>query len=416
VLLTIARLVLYGSRQPLSAWESQTLRRLRRLKTYSDALGRLREAIAVRRAVAKSSRARGLHRQEPVSTLAAIQSILRALPDAALMVDEFGVLVAANALAIDALGDVKPGRPLSATSRRPELQAIVARAFDSEERVAFELTTRPPIERRMLGSATRVEGLGGAAPSRHVLIVLQDNTERDALSRMRMEFVANASHELRTPLASLTGFIETMAGPAKDDAAARQRFLGIMAEQAARMTRLIDDLLILSRVEMRAHLAPTGTVDLNDVITDAARQLAEAAKKDNISLIVEPSPRPVQVTGDQDELMQAAYNLVHNAIKYGRPGGTVSLRTALDHDRAGGRARGRLIVADDGPGIAAEHIPRLTERFYRVNTADSRKKDGTGLGLAIVKHIVTRHRGTIDIASDVGRGATFTLGFPATSA
>lgn len=172
--------------------------------------------------------------------------------------------------------------------------------------------------------------------------------------------------------------------------------------------------MLLSRVEMRAHLAPTGTVDLNDIVTDTARQLSEAAKKEGMSLIVEPSARPVRVTGDYDELLQAAYNLVHNAIKYGKAGGTVSLRTALDHDRAGGRARGRLIVADDGPGIPPEHIPRLTERFYRVNTADSRKKGGTGLGLAIVKHITTRHRGTIDIASDVGRGATFTLGFPAT--
>lgn len=391
------------------------MRRLRRLEPYAGAFGRLRRAIVDRASLSKPARAAAAAGRKPetAETLAAIQSMLRALPDAALVVDEFGVLVAANALADDVLGALEPGQSLSAMSRRPELQAIVARAFDATDRVSFELTTRPPIERRMLGSATRIDGLGGTATSRHVLIVLQDNTERDALSRMRMEFVANASHELRTPLAALSGFIETLSGPARDDPAARERFLAIMGEQAGRMSRLIDDLLLLSRVEMRAHLAPTGSVDLNDVVADAARQLSEAANKEGISLIVEPSSRPVRVTGDYDELLQAAYNLVHNAIKYGKPGGTVSLRTALDHDRAGGRARGRLIVADDGPGIPAEHIPRLTERFYRVNTADSRKKGGTGLGLAIVKHIATRHRGTIDIVSDVGRGATFTLGLPA---
>jgi two-component system, OmpR family, phosphate regulon sensor histidine kinase PhoR len=229
---------------------------------------------------------------------------------------------------------------------------------------------------------------------------------------MRMEFVANASHELRTPLAAVSGFIETLRGPAKDDAVAREKFLGIMSEQAQRMTRLIDDLLVLSRVEMRAHLVPVTVADLNHVAAEAVRLAASLAKKEAAILDLELSGADMKLPGDHDELLQAAQNLVQNAVKYGRTGGRVTIRTARERDRRGGMVV-RFSVTDDGPGIAAEHLPRLTERFYRVNTAASRQKGGTGLGLAIVKHIAARHRGRVDVQSAPGQGSTFSLVFPA---
>jgi two-component system, OmpR family, phosphate regulon sensor histidine kinase PhoR len=338
--------------------------------------------------------------------------MLGALPDAGLMIDARGNLAAANALAAEVFGFAKIGRPLSATTRHPDLPGVIARASKNGDRVAFELSIRSPIERRLDGTATRIAGLVGLGTAPHVLIILQDTTERDALSRMRMEFVANASHELRTPLAALSGFIETLHGPARDDPEARQRFLGIMAEQAGRMTRLIDDLLLLSRVEMRAHLPPSGTVDLNELAADAVRQLTSNAQVEGLTVHLEPFAQPVRVVGEHDELLQAAYNLVHNAIKYSRTGGSIKVQTRIEPDPTGHGARAILAVADDGPGIAREHIPRLTERFYRVSTSASRAKGGTGLGLAIVKHIATRHRGSIQVTSEVGRGSIFTLEFP----
>jgi two-component system phosphate regulon sensor histidine kinase PhoR len=218
--------------------------------------------------------------------------------------------------------------------------------------------------------------------------------------------VANASHELRTPLASLRGFVETLQGPAREDAAARERFLGIMAAQAERMTRLIDDLLSLSRVELRAHLPPRGIVELNEAAAYVAQTLEPLAKGAGTRLALQPLDGPARIQGDRDEIVQVLQNLVHNAIKYGRENGTVTIDIARENGRVA------VAVADDGPGIAAQHLPRLTERFYRVNVASSREKGGTGLGLAIVKHVLARHRGDLRIASRVGEGSTFTVVFP----
>ena len=351
-----------------------------------------------------------IHLPDPLSSVTAI---LDALPDAALIIDDASQVMHGNALARELLGTVRRGEHLSQTTRDPDLATAVAAARGTGRRALFELTVRRPVERRLEGAANRLSigHPGHEAPA--ILVVLQDISERDALARMRMEFVANASHELRSPLAALSGFIETLSGSAKDDTVARERFLGIMSEQAARMTRLIDDLLLLSRVEMRAHLEPIAIADLNVVAADAVNQMASTARKDGTRLMCEPLPERAGIRGDHDELVQAVQNLVQNAIKYGRTGGTVIVR--VSRGQSGRRQEGelRISVIDDGPGIAAEHVPRLTERFYRVNTAASREKGGTGLGLAIVKHIVTRHHGTIDIATEVGRGTTITLGYPA---
>jgi two-component system phosphate regulon sensor histidine kinase PhoR len=228
---------------------------------------------------------------------------------------------------------------------------------------------------------------------------------------MRTDFVANASHELRTPLASVRGFIETLQGPARNDEAARQRFLPLMAEQAERMTRLIDALLLLSRVEEKANLRPTGRVDVGEVIADAIRTMAPAAKARGMTISAAPGAEALIVRGERDELFQVFQNIIENAVKYGRDGGSIRILTTRDAGNRVGR-QVAIAIVDDGPGIAPDHLPRLTERFYRVNAEHSRRVGGTGLGLAIVKHIVNRHGGELAIESAVGNGTTARVVLP----
>ncbi len=345
----------------------------------------------------------------PAEHMDGLRALINALPDVVLLLDRKGALLAANVAAGEIFGRLYLGEHIGRTARQPELSGAVNATLASGEKAVFELAIKKPAERHLDGSVSR---LAGFADQPALIVVLQDISERETLARTRMEFVANASHELRTPLASVTGFIETLRGSAKNDTAARERFLGIMSEQAQRMSLLIDDLLVLSRVEMRAHLTPVTATDLNHIAAESARLAEAQARKETITVTLELSVADMTIPGDHDELMQAAQNLVQNAIKYGRPGGRVVLRTARERDRRG-IATVRLSVEDNGPGIAAEHLPRLTERFYRVNTAASREKGGTGLGLAIVKHIATRHRGRVEVQSTLGVGSTFSLVFPA---
>jgi two-component system, OmpR family, phosphate regulon sensor histidine kinase PhoR len=250
--------------------------------------------------------------------------------------------------------------------------------------------------------------LAGYEPA--ALATLRDMTEAHRVERMRVDFVANASHELRTPLASLLGFVETLQGPAKDDAAAREKFLAIMREQAQRMARLVDDLLSLSRIEQHLHLRPDTLVDLAMLVAHIVDTLSPMAEESGLTLSVELAQNVI-VPGDRDELARVIENLIENAIKYGRKdegaeAGAIEVSLALAQGDA------VLTVTDHGPGIAPEHLPRLTERFYRVDAGKSRAKGGTGLGLAIVKHIVLRHRGRLVIDSTLGKGATFRIFLP----
>jgi two-component system, OmpR family, phosphate regulon sensor histidine kinase PhoR len=342
--------------------------------------------------------------------------LIDSAPSAMMLLDPRLFVLHGNSHAREALGTLRIGEHVSRSSRHPELTQALGRIQDGEQQASFEMQVRGPIERHLHGAATRLASQGQskqeADTASTILLVLQDISERDALARMRMEFVANASHELRTPLASLSGFIETLQGPAKDDPNARERFLGIMAEQAARMRRLIDDLLLLSRVEMRAHVTPTERADLNAVVAEAIKPLSGQAEASGTTLTVVTAATAPHVRGDHDELVQAVQNLVQNALKYGRPKGTVTVQVLSPEDSRGAVPSVAISITDDGPGIAAEHLPRLTERFYRVSTAASREKGGTGLGLAIVKHIVTRHQGRLEITSTVGRGSTFEIHLP----
>ncbi len=322
--------------------------------------------------------------------------LVRVYPHAAALIDPAGVVFALNALATQHFPLARTGDPASFSFRDPQVQEALQRAAGGEDS-RFELVDRLPMERAF--DVTVAPAGGGFA-----LMVLEELTERRKLERLRVDFVANASHELRTPLASVLGFIETLRGPARNDKAAAERFLGIMEEQARRMARLVDDLLSLSRIELQAHVRPRDVV----VLQDAARQILDGlrhrAAEGGVALSLDAPAAPLRVRGDRDELLRAFENLIENAIRYGGAGGRVAISMG-----ASGPDEAFATVRDFGPGIAAEHLPRLTERFYRADAAASRQTGGTGLGLAIVKHIMLRHRGRLEIDSEPGKGSAFTL-------
>lgn len=330
------------------------------------------------------------------------EALIAALPGPAILVSPDDTILAFNGEARKLMGGLRAASPLTAATRHPDLLGAIrqSRATGFAQRLQYE--ERVPIERRIQAV---VAPIGGTSPA-HLIIALSDLTEIARTEQMRADFVANASHELRTPLAALKGSIETLQGPAREDPAARDRFLNVMASQATRMTRLIDDLMSLSKIEMREHLAPDGVVDVCAVARSAVEGLEPLAREADVKMELEDPISPMMVRGDPQELEQVVQNLVQNAIKYGRQGGIVRIGIERRHGRIAIR------VADDGPGIAAEHLPRLTERFYRVDAPASRSRGGTGLGLAIVKHILNRHRGELVIASEVGKGSVFTAALP----
>lgn len=339
------------------------------------------------------------------------RAIVDAVPDAVMVIDRASVVLHHNALAAEMFPRLRAGLLLSQVARHPELIEAADRADDVSSPVEIQITDHVPVERRISARLTRLSRRSSEPAAPWLLISFRDLSEEDRLAQMRADFVANASHELRTPLASLRGYIETLQGAARNDPGARDRFLASMAEQAARMTRLIDDLLSLSRIEMRQHLPPRQLIDLNEVTTSTAQTMEPLAAESKVTLQVATLAGPAQVRGDRDEIVQVLQNLIHNAIKYGREGGKVSVRVLRDPQTPTAPVRLAIEIADDGAGIAPEHLPRLTERFYRVNVASSRDKGGTGLGLAIVKHVMNRHRGELRISSRVGHGSTFTVAF-----
>jgi two-component system phosphate regulon sensor histidine kinase PhoR len=338
--------------------------------------------------------------------LAVDETIVERLPDPLIVLAADRSVGRANAAARAAFGPDIP-----AVLRHPTLRAAVERAIVQETLQTADLALPVPVGRELHVTVIRLAPLPAEGP---ILLVLSDRTRERAVERMREDFVANASHELRTPLASLIGFIDTLRGPASDDPPAQQRFLGIMAEQAARMNRLIDDLLSLSRIELTEHLPPADRLDLATLVRRTAAGFEPRLLERNTTLTLSVEPDLPQVVGDADQLAQVLMNLLDNAVKYGRHGGQVRLSASVS--AGAGRfpnRRGVLIsVQDDGAGIAREHIGRLTERFYRVDKGRSRAAGGTGLGLAIVKHVLNRHRGQLLIESEEGKGSTFTVWLP----
>ncbi|ORE97620.1 ATP-binding protein [Aurantimonas sp. 22II-16-19i] len=339
-----------------------------------------------------------------------MKAVLEALQEAALIIDRDLLIRYRNPVSAVAFGNMALADPLSLRFRSPELLASIETAIANAVATTATLEERRPIERHWLVEVLPVPAPQGMQPI-FFLVLFHDRTAERRVERMRSDFVANASHELRTPLASLSGFIETLQGPARDDPQARDRFLAIMREQATRMSRLIDDLLSLSRIEMRRHVAPQSHADLVAVLAKVRSQLKPLAEGLGVELGFDSCEDHVLVVGDEDELIQVFANLIENACKYGSEGGRVEITLQRAIER--GQAVVDASVRDFGPGIPAEHVPRLTERFYRVDVGNSRAKRGTGLGLSIVRNILLRHRARLIVDSVVGRGSTFTARFPA---
>ena len=332
-------------------------------------------------------------------------AILNALRDPALIVNPEERVFAANSAFRSLMPSARVGETLPFVIRSPDIFDAVRRVLGGGKAECANWREHVPVERffDVFVSPLEVE-----SSERHAIITLRDLTEARRIEQMRADFIANVSHELRTPLSSLLGFVETLQGPAKDDPRARDKFLGIMREQGRRMSRLIDDLLSLSRVEQHQHLRPDTSVDLVSVIRHVVDGFSLIAHEHRVALTLD-LPATLTVVGDRDELIRLAENLIGNAIKYGS---LPNEDTRVEVSLAVIGAQIRLRVKDHGAGIAREHIPRLTERFYRVDAGASRTNGGTGLGLALVKHIIMRHRGRLQITSTPNEGACFDAFLP----
>ena len=344
-----------------------------------------------------------------------IEAVLAGLPDPVVALDRRGDVVALNARATAVAPALRPGEPVSLGLRVPEVLEAIRRARASGIAQRVEFSERVPLDRWYEVIVTPISSPGVAANPGLVLLAFHDLTPLRRVEEMRADFVANASHELRTPLAALSGFIDTLRGSAREDPAARERFLPIMQAQADRMARLIDDLLSLSRIELNAHLRPDKQVDVGAIVRQVADSLQTLARDRNVEVKTLGSSAPLLVPGDRDELIRVFENLVENALKYAASGKRVDIALSVG-EGPDGKREARIAVRDRGPGIAPEHLPRLTERFYRVDVSESRAQGGTGLGLALVKHILNRHGGRLTIESAPGQGATFTVHLPIAAA
>ena len=338
------------------------------------------------------------------------RSILAGLPQPVLIVGADERVKAANDAAQAVFGTEIVGRPYITVIRQPALLDCLEGTLRHGQpgRARFIVTGQATESSyRVLTSPVAGEGMRGA------LVAFEDVTELEQAEAMRRDFVANVSHELRTPLTALTGFIETLKGAARDDAAARDRFLGIMEREAGRMNRLVRDLLSLSRVESEERMRPGERVDVLALVRSAVQSIRPLAEAAGVEIEFRGEGGPVMLLADPDQITQVFVNLIENAVKYGASGKLVTVEvTRVDREPSLRGPAVRFDVIDRGEGIDAVHLPRLTERFYRVDTHRSREKGGTGLGLAIVKHIVNRHRGRFRIESEKGRGSRFSVILP----
>ena len=327
-------------------------------------------------------------------------ALVSALPDAALILSHDLIVVSSNELMNALLESDPKGEHITSFFRAPSVLQAAKAALTTGEKSNVKFTPKVRSSRSFDVFVSAFEA--DETFAKNVLLIVRDLTYQQQIERMRSDFVANASHELRTPLATLAGFIETMQGPARQDAAARDKFLVLMKTQTDRMARLTDDLLSLSRIEINEHVRPTHKVEISALLNQCANFLASTAKLADCRIDIQVDT-DIMVIGDADQLLQVFQNLLENAIKYGGKGKLVNvsakrLPNATD-----------VTIRDYGAGIAVHHIPRLTERFYRVDVQDSRTLGGTGLGLAIVKHILNRHGGKLIIESELGKGSSFTV-------
>ncbi len=357
-------------------------------------------------------------RRQENGALARLAALLEALEQPALLLapEAAHVILAANAAAQQEFPGLEEGRALDISLRDDALHAAIEQVRRGEVAGAVvEFDIARPLPRRL---RARLAALPGdhpgatAAVPGPMFLLLQDIAEEEKLMRSRMAFIASASHELRTPLAAILGIAETLLGPARDDAHAREEFLQHLLQQARRMQHLVNDMLSLARIEQEEHEPPTGVVDVNPIARGVAESLREKARAAGVELELRLEEPRALVRGDAGQIEQILLNLLENALAYGADGGRVRLRVRQRTSKRGVRYVA-ITVRDWGQGIEKKHIPHLTERFYRVDKQVSRNRGGTGLGLAIVKHLVRRHRGRLKIRSRPGKGARFIVRLPA---
>ncbi len=348
---------------------------------------------------------------DPAPSPAALaRQLLEKLPVPVLVIAANGRVEHANPAARGALPHVREGDHFAHVIRAPAfVEAVGATLADGEER-GFRFTDFYGAERHYEARVARLPGEATHDEMPRTLVKIEDRTHALRAEQLRVDFIANASHELRTPLASVIGYIETLQNHARDDPEARERFLAIMGREAGRMQRLVDDLMSLSRIEQDEHVRPAETWSLNRIAGESVAALAPVAARRQVSLVVDLPAEGAEVTCDRDQIAQVFSNLIDNAMKYGRDGGTVRVTAAPPSPAH--PSRYGVSVTDDGPGIAREHLHRLTERFYRVTSRPGRIRGGNGLGLAIVKHILNRHKGRLEITSTPGEGSSFTVWLP----
>ena len=337
-------------------------------------------------------------------------TLLNALQEPVILIDEERKILFLNHVAEEMFGKGFTGRDFVRLIRHPDCLAAIARVIGGEPGAGCSVELEFPVRGSFKFRVSRIAGSDGKQAS--LIISLKDVSDLKDAEQMRSDFVANVSHELRSPLTALSGFIETLKGSAKDDSEARERFLDLMEHEAQRMIRLIADLLSLAKVESNQRIRPKGKADVGEILKRIENTLSSVAKKENKTIKLSVCEDAV-VPGSDDELTQVFQNLVENALKYGRSHSTVTIEVTRTGNVAG--IAGDVLcvsVSDEGEGIAKDHLPRLTERFYRADTHRSRDKGGTGLGLAIVKHIISRHRGRLRVTSEIGTGSVFTVFLP----
>ncbi|MBV8939317.1 MAG: PAS domain S-box protein [Alphaproteobacteria bacterium] len=385
-------------------------------RTRAPDLRFLSNFAALSDAFARLQRTWDRQKQEMETVITEREILVDTLPDILIMTNQDTIIVRTNRAARAIFGQNLAGRRLLEIIPSPKLKQAVAIVLEDFRGQQVEFFLDEPINRDFQAIIERfpIPSEGGIS----LVITLNDITEQKRIQRMRADFVANASHEIRTPLASIIGFVETLRGPAKDDPKARDEFLKVMAEQAERMSKLVNDLLSLSKIEMNAHNTPTGKVDMARMVRAEKQHFEWALKQKNVTVRMKAADNLPFVRGDESELAQVVRNLLSNAIKYTNSDSEVTMSLRLVSDLPADPSMRNLSramlfsVKDQGEGIPKEHLPRLTERFYRVDSARTRKVGGTGLGLAIVKHVLARHHGVLTIDSEVGKGSVFNVYLP----
>lgn len=378
----------------------------------SDGGGARAGQDVMRRAFPKLAAARDSHEAAQL-----LSSVAAALPDPFMVLDARGMVLICNRHATSAFEVELTGHHISTIIRAPAVLGAIDHVGATRQARRVDYDIHVPVERRFevfVAAIAEDAGPGNKEQSAPpmLFLLLRDLTRQYRVERMRTDFIANASHELRTPLASVLGFIETLSGPAKDDEKARAQFLSLMCAQARRMSRLVNNLLSLSRIELNAHMQPADKVNLGQILHHVVESLEPVAHKGGATVKVDLPDKPPFVRGDRDELVEVFQNLVENAIKYADTDKPIEVSMTTDST---GSVDGSVVlvsVRDRGPGIAPEHLSRLTERFYRVDVQASRARGGTGLGLAIVKHILNRHRGKLIVKSKLSTGSVFTVMLP----